>query len=157
MAVPSFRAIRSRIEGLFGRWVRVVVCNLEEASSHKTMRLRPAVAADLPLIVDLERMPMARTFVGQWSEERHRATISDGDGRYYVGETGSGDIEAYSILRGVSEDSRAMELKRIVVGVPESGLGRKILEELVRIPFEEFHAHRLFLDVYEDNARATSL
>jgi RimJ/RimL family protein N-acetyltransferase len=41
--------------------------------------------------------------------------------------------------------------------VPERGLGRRILRHLIRIAFRELGAHRLFLDVYEDNARARHL
>ena len=67
-------------------------------------------------------------------------------------------MQAYVILRGLSEDSGAVELKRIVVAVPEQGLGRRILTEVMRIAFsEDLGAHRLFLDVYEDNARARHL
>jgi RimJ/RimL family protein N-acetyltransferase len=121
------------------------------------MLLRPATADDIPAIVALERRPVAREFVGQWSEERHRATLADSDARYYVSKTELGEVEAYAILRGVHEDSRSIELKRIVVAVPERGLGRGILRELIRIAFRELGAHRLFLDVYEDNARARHL
>jgi diamine N-acetyltransferase len=131
------------------------------------MILRPAIAEDIPRIVALERTPGARQFVGQWSEERHRAALRGGDTRYLlseseisettVNEKPPGTLEAYVILRGLSEDSGAIELKRIVVAVPERGLGRKILSEVIRMAFEEFHAHRLFLDVYEDNARARHL
>jgi len=120
------------------------------------MSLRLATAADIPAIMALESNPVARQFVGQWSEGRHRATLSGGDARYYVRET-SGAIEAYVILRGLGEDSRSIELKRIVVGVPERGLGRRILAEVIQICFRELHAHRLFLDVFEDNARARHL
>jgi diamine N-acetyltransferase len=74
-----------------------------------------------------------------------------------VNETEWGEIQAYAILRGIQEDSRSIELKRIVVAVPERGLGRLILKELQRIAFHELGAHRLFLDVYEDNARARHL
>ena len=121
------------------------------------MALRLATADDIPAIVALERKPMAREFVGQWSEQRHRATLAGGDARYYVGETEWGEVDAYAILRGVQEDSRGIELKRIVVAVPERGLGRRILRELMRIAFQELRAHRLFLDVYEDNSRARHL
>jgi diamine N-acetyltransferase len=48
-------------------------------------------------------------------------------------------------------------LKRIVVAVPERGLGRQVLSEIIRTAFREVSAHRLFLDVYEDNARARHL
>lgn len=121
------------------------------------MLLRLATPDDIPAILAIERTPFAREFVGQWSEERRRATLAGGDARYYVSETESGEVQAYAILRGISEESRAIELKRIVVAVPERGLGRRILRELMRIAFRELGAHRLFLDVYEDNARARHL
>jgi diamine N-acetyltransferase len=121
------------------------------------MLLRLATPDDIPAIVAIERTPMAREFVGQWSEQRHRATLAGGDARYYVSETEWGEVQAYAILRGINEDSRAIELKRIVAAVPERGLGRSILKELMRIAFRELGAHRLFLDVYEDNARARHL
>ena len=95
--------------------------------------------------------------MGQWSEERHRATLSGADARYFVAETETGSVAGYAILRGLAEAGRSIELKRIVVGTPERGLGRKIITELLRLVFDELHAHRLFLDVFEDNARARHL
>ena len=121
------------------------------------MHLRPALPADIARIVALERTPDARQFVGQWTEERHRATLAGGDAGYLVSESGTGQLQAYVILRGLGEESGAIELKRIVVAEPERGLGHRILGEVIRRSFEEFHAHRLFLDVYEDNARARHL
>jgi RimJ/RimL family protein N-acetyltransferase len=121
------------------------------------MILRPARPADIPRIAALERLPEARNFVGQWSEERHFETMTGGDARYFVNEADGGELQAFAILRGLAETSRSIELKRIVVATPERGLGRKILEELIRKAFEEFKAHRLFLDVFEDNPRARHL
>ena len=121
------------------------------------MRLRLATLDDIPAILALERTPMAREFVGQWTEDRHRATLAGGDARYFVSESEGGEVQAYAILRGINENSGAIELKRIVVAVPERGLGRRMLKELMRIAFSELGAHRLFLDVYEDNARARHL
>jgi diamine N-acetyltransferase len=121
------------------------------------MLLRPALDSDVPRIVALERQAAARRFVGQWSEERHLATLTGGDARYFVSDAESGDLQAYVILRGLLEDSGSMELKRIVVADPGKGVGRQILEELIHMAFEELKAHRLFLDVYEDNSRARHL
>jgi RimJ/RimL family protein N-acetyltransferase len=118
------------------------------------MLLRLANPADLPAIVALEQTPVAREFVGQWSEGRHHATMTGGDARYYVSQTEWGELEAYAILRGLQEGSRAIELKRIVVAVPERGLGRQVIKELLRIAFRELGAHRLYLDVFDHNARA---
>jgi RimJ/RimL family protein N-acetyltransferase len=121
------------------------------------MLLRTATTADLAAIVALERTPMARQFVGQWSEERHHTTMTGGDARYYVSETDWGELDAYAILRGLQENSRAIELKRIVVAVPERGLGRQMLQELIRIVFRELQAHRFYLDVFDHNTRARHL
>jgi len=118
------------------------------------MLLRPATPEDLAAIAALERSAAARPFVGQWDELRHRATLGGGDARYFVCADASGALEAYAILRGLNENSGAIELKRIVVARPNQGLGRRVLEELMRIVFEDLGAHRLFLDVFEDNARA---
>lgn len=121
------------------------------------MLLRAAFVGDIPAILALEAAPSARAFVGQWSEERHRATLAGGDARYFVSETESGNLQGYVILRGLSEDSGAIELKRVVVATPGQGLGRRLLAETIQLVFEELKAHRLFLDVYEDNARARHL
>lgn len=119
--------------------------------------LRPAIASDIPLIVSMERRAEVRNFVGQWSEERHLLTLTNGDARYYVCEPEPGEVQAFAILRGVEEASRSIELKRLVVAAPGKGLGRRILTELMRIVFEEFRAHRMYLDVYQDNLRARHL
>ena len=68
------------------------------------MLLRLATQDDIPAILAIERTPLAREFVGQWSEERHRTTLAGGDARYFVSETESGEVQAYAILRGISKD-----------------------------------------------------
>ncbi|HTB96190.1 MAG TPA: GNAT family N-acetyltransferase [Terracidiphilus sp.] len=118
------------------------------------MTLRTAVPSDLPQIVAIERTPAALAFVGQWDEERHRRTLSDPDARYYVAESSNGTPTAYDILRGLAESSGSVELKRIVVNSPGHGLGRQVLAEILRIVFHDLRAHRLFLDVFDDNPRA---
>jgi len=129
------------------------------------MLLRPATTADIPDIVALERLPASAQFVGQWSEDRHRATLASPDARYYVSDAESSDaspsnaskLRAFAILRGLAETSRAIELKRLVVHPPGQGLGKQILAELIHIAFDELHAHRFFLDVFDDNVRARRL
>jgi diamine N-acetyltransferase len=119
--------------------------------------VRPALPADVPQIAALERLPAFRNFVGQWPEERHLRTLANADARYFVSESLSGSVQAFALLRGIEEASRSIELKRLVVAAPGQGLGGRIMHELMRIVFEEFHAHRMYLDVYEDNARARHL
>lgn len=119
-----------------------------------SLLLRPAVAADVAFIVAIERLPESRKFVGQWSQERHASTLAGSDARYFVAESNSGEIQAFAILRGFAEASRSVELKRLVVASPGRGLGRRIVKQLMRIVFEEVQAHRMYLDVVEDNSRA---
>jgi diamine N-acetyltransferase len=118
------------------------------------MLLRPATINDIPQIAALERNPAFSNFVGQWPEERHLATLTNPDARYFVVDSPSGSIESFALLRGLREASRSIEFKRIVVATPGQGLGRRIVSELVRIVFQDLGAHRFYLDVYEDNARA---
>lgn len=119
--------------------------------------LRPAVPADIPGIAALERLPAARDFVSQWSEAQHLEAMAGADARYFVGESESGGIQAFVILRGLADSSGSIQLKRIVVATTGQGLGRKILKELMRMVFREFGAHRLWLDVFDDNAGARHL
>jgi diamine N-acetyltransferase len=121
------------------------------------MLLRPATPNDIPAILALERLPESTQFVGQWSEDRHRITLLSPDARYFVSESDAGQLRAFAILRGLKETSGSIELKRLVVHPPGQGLGRPILAELVCIAFDQFRAHRLFLDVFDDNARARHL
>jgi diamine N-acetyltransferase len=129
------------------------------------MLLRPAHPEDIPALIALERLPESSRFVGPWSEERHRATLLSSDARYFVSYADSPisnpldpcPLRAFAILRGLGETSGSIELKRLVVHPPGQGLGRQILIELLAIVFGQFHAHRLFLDVFDDNPRAVHL
>ncbi|MDE3199635.1 MAG: GNAT family N-acetyltransferase [Acidobacteriota bacterium] len=121
------------------------------------MILHRATLNDIPAILFLERLAESQRYVGQWSEERHRATLAGADARYYVAYEEDGAPAAYVILRGLAETSGSLDLKRIVVAQPGKGLGRQILNEILHIAFDELGAHRLFLDVFDDNARARHL
>jgi diamine N-acetyltransferase len=133
--------------------------------SLSSMLLRPAHPEDIPALIALERLPESARFVGQWSEERHRATLLSSDACYFVSYAESPianppdpcPLHAFAILRGLAETSGSIELKRLVVHPPGQGLGRQILIELLAIAFGQFHAHRLFLDVFDDNLRAFHL
>ena len=121
------------------------------------MLLCRATINDIPDIVALERLDESQRYVGQWLEDRHGAVLSGADARYYLCTAEDGSPAAYVILRGLADSSGSVELKRFVVAAPGNGLGRRILSEVLHIAFEELRAHRFFLDVYDDNARARHL
>ena len=121
------------------------------------MLLRPAMPADLQQIVDLERLPESRRYVGQWTDEHHALAMAGRDARYFVHEDELGQVQAYVLLLGFDEGHLSIEFKRFVVAETGRGLGRRLLAEILRIVFDEIGAHRFFLDVVEDNARARHL
>jgi diamine N-acetyltransferase len=63
----------------------------------------------------------------------------------------------YVILRGLCENRYSIELKRIVITEKNQGYGRETLRMVKKLCFEEWRAHRLWLDVKEHNMRARHL
>jgi diamine N-acetyltransferase len=118
------------------------------------MRFRSPTPKDIPQICALERLPEFRTMVGSWPEEQHLKMLGDPGAVYLVAEDQQGQIAAFAILQGLSSEHGSVELKRLVVGVPNQGLGRKLLAEVANRAFGEHRAHRLFLDVFVTNDRA---
>ena len=92
--------------------------------------------------------------VGSWPEEQHLRMLADPGVVYIVAEDQKGQVAAFAILQGLGSEHRAVELKRLVVGVPNQGLGRKLLTEVAERTFAKHRAHRLFLDVFVTNDRA---
>jgi RimJ/RimL family protein N-acetyltransferase len=60
----------------------------------------------------------------------------------------------FAILRGLSSPHRNIELKRFVIATPGQGTGSAVLSLVLQFVFDALGAHRLWLDVFEDNARA---
>lgn len=119
-----------------------------------TMQLRPTRMEDIPAIVDLERTPAYRSFVGNWSVEEHHEKMAGSDCRYLIAEPESGEIAGFAILRGLASSHRSIRLQRIVVAEPKQGVGRFMLAGILDYVFRELRAHRLWLDVFETNLRA---
>jgi diamine N-acetyltransferase len=117
------------------------------------MRFRDATAADIPQICALEMLPEF-TMVGSWPEARHVRMLGDASVVYIVAEDQQGQIAAFAILQGLRSEHKSVELKRLVVGVPNHGTGRKLLTEVAERAFGQHRAHRLFLDVFVTNDRA---
>jgi len=120
----------------------------------ESMIVRTAVSRDILRIVDLERTPGFGPFVGSWPEEQHLKTLADPDAAYWVAEDVTEQIIGFSIFLGLHSEHKSLELKRIVIGLPNQGFGKKFLDAIVQKAFNEYGAHRIWLDVFETNARA---
>ena len=121
-----------------------------------TIRLRPTCVADLDFVLATESA--YDRFVVQWPLERHQAALSDPDQAHLIVETlADGKAVGYLILAGRASPARCIELVRIAVTDPGRGFGRAALDATKNLVFKAWKAHRLWLDVYDSNARAKRL
>jgi RimJ/RimL family protein N-acetyltransferase len=116
--------------------------------------LRPAQPTDIPFIMATERSPGFEKLVGRWSEEDHLAALRAPGYAYFLGMNAAGERMAFAIIRDLNDAHGNVCLKRIAVPVPGQGIGSRFLGTVVRWVFTETEAHRLWLDVLADNARA---
>jgi RimJ/RimL family protein N-acetyltransferase len=117
------------------------------------MTLRRASVSDLPFIVELEQSFRGLNLVAADDLATHRQRMSDPDFEYWMVEH-DGVLAGHVILRGIRSVNHSVELMRIVIAKPGQGLGRMVLDAIVGKVFDELAAHRLWLDVFEHNARA---
>jgi RimJ/RimL family protein N-acetyltransferase len=118
------------------------------------VRLAAARPEDARAIAELECRPENRRFVRGHSEAEHRSRMADPDVRYLRIEDGAGAFIGFALLTGLSEGADGVRLLRIVMGAPGRGLGRQAMLAIRALVFDDWGAERLWLDVFEDNARA---
>ena len=117
------------------------------------MRLRRATEQDLPFILTVEHPFRELNIVGADDAATHDRRMKNPDCQYWMVEDQSAPA-GHVILCGLASPNRNVELKRIVISRPGQGLGRLVMQAIVAKVFDELAAHRLWLDVFEHNARA---
>src|SRR5690349_11924270 len=120
------------------------------------MTLRPAALEDLSYIVSLEQTYSDQGFIGNDAITVHEERLKDPDCCYAIVES-EGGPGGYVILRGLKSSNRSIELKRIAIAEPGHGVGRQVLKAIFAMAFDQFRAHRIWLDVFTDNHRARHL
>jgi diamine N-acetyltransferase len=108
---------------------------------------------DVPFIMVTERMDGYDAFVGRWDEARHLAAIGDDHYAYFLARD-AGRPVGFTIVRDWASPERATCVKRIIVSNPGNGIGRRLLRAVVDTIFHETDAHRVWLGVFPENARA---
>lgn len=125
--------------------------------------LRPTWAQDLPFVLTAEQHPDNASYVSQWSLERHQQALTGQDEQHWIVEHQSADSTddpapvGYVILAGLANPNRSLELRRLVITRKGRGFGRSTLRLVQQWTFQAQAAHRLWLDVMEDNERARRL
>jgi diamine N-acetyltransferase len=117
------------------------------------LRLDEAEEGDLSWILNLEDTAARGGFVSGENLARHRVRMNDPTCLYLVAKRGEEQV-GYVILRGISGPAPVVELKRIVVNRTDAGHGQSVLALLLHKVFGDLNAHRIWLEVTEDNQRA---
>lgn len=108
---------------------------------------------DLAFLLALESEQHEAGWIGRDSEAIHRERLRDPANRYFIIERAAARA-GFVIVQGLGTPQRSLLVKRIAVSDPGRGTGREALRQVIDLAFGPWRAHRLWLDVYEDNVRA---
>lgn len=119
------------------------------------MLLKPARHDDIESLCAIESL--YPQFITVQPPAEHLAALQNPNFAYLVARGDEGEVAGYVILTGLQSPHHNVELRRIAVRNPSQRLGRPVLREAIHLAFTRYNAHRLWLDVAEENTRAQSL
>jgi RimJ/RimL family protein N-acetyltransferase len=123
----------------------------------QSVRLREASARDLDFVVQAEQHLENRPYILGWSIEQHRAALRDPQIVHLLIEaTPDNQPVGFAVLVRRPEHG-CVEFRRIVVTEKGKGYGRAAVRMIKDLAFNEWRAHRLWLDVMVHNRRARRL
>lgn len=122
------------------------------------LELCPTQATDLEFVRDAEQNPANAPFILQWTRSQHTAALNHPDIAHQVIVRVSDRAPiGYTIIGGRENPHRSLELKRLVIVEKGQGYGKRALCLIQKQAFEQYGAHRLWLDVKDFNTRAYHL
>jgi diamine N-acetyltransferase len=117
--------------------------------------LRRTAESDLAAILQLEQDEENRAYIIPWTYDQHRAACSNPELAHWVIETKhESALIGFLLLAGRANAHQSIEFRRIVIADKGKGYGKEALKLVKRVVFEQWKAHRLWLDVFEYNHRA---
>jgi diamine N-acetyltransferase len=122
------------------------------------IELRRTTENDLPYVLAAEGDDDSRRFIAVWPEEKHRAALDDTNIQHLIIESKPNSQPiGFIMLAGLQGENRSIEFMRIVVTDKGKGYGRAAVRAIKRYAFDTLSAHRLWLDVKEQNTRARAV
>ena len=118
------------------------------------MTIRAANEADIPAIIEIERTPGFEQFFGWFSEDEHRAHLTDPDCWVLVLVEEEDSVQGFAILRGFVHGEGSIRLNRLAARTPGRGTGQQLLDHAKALAFAEPSTRRFWLRVAETNSRA---
>ena len=124
---------------------------MNKISIHKTKE------SDIDAIVLLENTRENSQYIFPNSKEEHEALIDDKDIAHLTLMSENDQMVGFIILAGLTNKSRNIEFRRIVIKQKGKGYGRTAIKKIKDYCFLKLHCHRLWLDVLDTNERAKKL
>jgi RimJ/RimL family protein N-acetyltransferase len=120
--------------------------------------IRLTLESDLDRVIELERGDDNAPYIRHWSREKHLSSINDSNFAHFIIESRENrNMLGYIILIGLDDPDNNLEFKRIVINSKGKGFGRVAVQLIKKYAFEKTSAHRLWLEVLENNNRAFEL
>ncbi len=130
----------------------------ETLCSKEGLRIRKMETSDLLRIHPYEIEASLKGFVVCQSIESHTQSMRDSDILYVIIEDElRSEIIGYTVLAGIMNPHRSIELRRLVIFETNMGYGRRTMHLLSAFVFSKLNAHRLWLDVRSHNEGAYHL
>ena len=121
----------------------------------KNICLKSTTENDLDFVIRAEQNQENSPFITQWTKQQHSEALSNQDIAHFIIKTITDNFYVgYVILAGITSPNQTIEILRLVITEKNKGYGRETLKLIKKMSFEELSAHRLWLDVKEDNLRA---
>ena len=119
-----------------------------------SIRLLQTEVEHIPFVVQAETEQENAQYIGQWSFEQHANALNDADILHLLVQNIAGEYAGYVILKGLQNQNDSIEFMRLVITSKGFGYGKSVLSLIKKWCFEKKKAHRLWLDVRENNHRA---
>ena len=119
------------------------------------IRFRWTTESDLDAVLRLEQDVENRPFIIPWTREQHREACSNPDLAHLIIEPRrASHMVGFLLLAGRESPHHSVEFRRIIIADKDRGYGKEALKLVKQVVFERWKAHRLWLDVFDDNHRA---
>ena len=117
------------------------------------LAIRPASLDDVDFLISTQQAPHTRGLLHAATPDQIVAALSNPE-RSTLIITDDGASVGMLLLAHEADSPWLVELRRIVVMMPERGIGAFAVAWAITWSFEELGAHRIWLEVVESNLRA---
>lgn len=120
------------------------------------LKILPTEFDDLDEVLFIESHPENVNWICSYKLERHIEVINRSD-EYHFKVMIDGHIIGFIILADTEKEDDSIEFRRIALMEKGKGYGKWVLDWIKDWSFKQHKAHRLWLDVFDDNERAYHL